>query len=116
GWARIRFLYCGVCGSDLAQYEGRRPGTYPRYLGHEFVAMVESVADSVEGINVGDVVVSDLNYRCQHCYQCVAGRSHLCTSGQTARFTTRAFAECANVDATYLWPIRNQRLHPRLSL
>jgi len=116
GWARIKFLYCGVCGSDMSQYEGSRSGQYPRSLGHEFVAIVESVADPVEGIDVGDLVVSDLNYRCHHCYQCSAGRSHLCLVGQSGRFTNRAFSERANIDATYLWPIRNQSLHPQLAL
>lgn len=116
GWARIRFQYCGVCGSDLSQYEGRRPGPYPRSLGHEFVATVEAIGKNVDAINVGDIVVSDLNYRCCHCLQCKAGRTHLCLTGQSGRFTNRGFADRASLDATYLWPIRDQALHPRLAL
>src|SRR5712691_11746205 len=73
GWARIRFHYCGLCGSDLAQYEGRRSISYPRFIGHEFVATVEAVSPSVAGIGAGDLVLSDLNYRCGSCYQCKVG-------------------------------------------
>lgn len=101
-WVRVRFLYCGLCGSDLSTFEGRRTIGYPRSLGHEFLAQVEAVGAGVVGFAPGDLVTSDLNYRCGECDQCAAGRSHLCRSGQSGLFSNRAFAELGDLHADYL--------------
>jgi threonine dehydrogenase-like Zn-dependent dehydrogenase len=97
GWVRMRFLFCGICGSDLSAYEGRREIEYPRSLGHEFIAEVVEIGDGVDGFAPGDLVTSDLNYRCGACDQCLAGRSHLCREGQTAHFSNRAFAVTGDI-------------------
>jgi threonine dehydrogenase-like Zn-dependent dehydrogenase len=102
GWVRVRFLYCGLCGSDLSAFEGRRTIGYPRSLGHEFLARVEAVGEEVVSFAPGDLVTSDLNYRCGKCDQCEAGRSHLCRSGQSGLFSNRAFAEFGDLHADYL--------------
>src|SRR3954470_24299009 len=78
GWARVRFEYCGVCGTDRSHVGGQRPVDFPLPLGHEWVAVVEATGPGVEDVAAGDVVVSDLNFRCGACRQCQAGRSHLC--------------------------------------
>src|ERR1700733_62255 len=115
-WARVRMRYCGICGSDISQYNGRPGRRYPVSLGHEFVGIVDDVGPDVTNVQIGDVVISDLNYRCGVCLQCRAGRSHLCLEGQSNRHTNRGFAGFANLDASYLWPIRDGTLHPRLTL
>lgn len=116
GQVRVRFLYCGLCGSDLSTFEGRRPIRYPRSLGHEFVAEVHEVGSAVDGFVPGDVVTSDLNFRCGACDQCTAGRSHLCRSGQTGQFSNRAFAEFGDLHPNYLVPIGgNAQRHLALS-
>lgn len=99
---RVRFLYCGLCGSDLSTFEGRRPIDYPRSLGHEFIAEVHEAGSAVDGFSPGDIVTSDLNFRCGSCDQCGAGRSHLCRSGQSGLFTNRAFAEFGDLQSDYL--------------
>jgi len=101
-WARLRFLYCGLCGSDISQFEGRPDADYPISLGHEFVAEVVETGEAVKSVRVGDLVTSDLNFRCGECDHCRAGRSHLCRRGQESRFTNRAFAEFGDIDASYL--------------
>lgn len=102
GWARVRFRYCGLCGSDISHFEGRPGVTYPIAVGHEFVGEVVDVGAGVEGIAPGDVVTSDLNYRCGECDHCRAGRSHLCRVGQQGLFTNRGFADLGDLDASYL--------------
>jgi threonine dehydrogenase-like Zn-dependent dehydrogenase len=102
GWVRVSFRYCGLCGSDISYFEGRPGTTYPMTIGHEFVAEVAAVGDGVTWLGPGDVVTSDLNFRCGDCDHCRAGRSHLCRVGQQGLFTNRGFADLADIHASYL--------------
>lgn len=111
---RIRFLFCGICGSDLSMFEGRRRIDYPVSLGHEFVAEVVSVGEQVENTAPGEFVTSDLNYRCGTCDHCRAGRSHLCRRSGDGLFSNRGFAELADIHAGYL--TRLEAPHRRLAL
>jgi L-iditol 2-dehydrogenase len=101
-WARLRFLYCGLCGSDILQFQGRPGASYPISVGHEFVAEVVEAGAQVDSVSIGDLVTSDLNFRCGECDHCRAARSHLCRSGQQELFTNRAFSEFGDIDASYL--------------
>lgn len=105
-WVRIRFLYCGICGSDLSKFENRNPVEYPRSIGHEFVAEVVDVGTDVDRLQAGDIVTSDLNFRCEHCDHCKSGRSHLCRTGQVALFSNRAFAEYGDIQHSYLTKVK----------
>lgn len=100
GWVRLRFLYCGLCGSDLSHFAGRPGASYPVSVGHEFVA--EVVGTRVDLLERGDIVTSDLNFRCGSCDHCRAGRSHLCRVGQQGLFSNRAFSDYGDIDASYL--------------
>jgi threonine dehydrogenase-like Zn-dependent dehydrogenase len=101
-WVRVRFLYCGLCGTDLSAYEGRQEVSYPLAVGHEFVGEVLEVGDAVTALVPGDVVTSDLNYRCGVCDQCAAGRSHLCRDGAIGLFSNRGFADQGDLHERYL--------------
>jgi|HubBroStandDraft_6_1064221.scaffolds.fasta_scaffold59237_3 threonine dehydrogenase-like Zn-dependent dehydrogenase len=114
-WARLRFLYCGVCGSDMSQFEARRDASYPVSLGHEFIAEVLEIGDAVENVCPGDIVTSDLNYRCGVCDRCRAGRSHLCREGQIGLFSNRAFGDFGDIHASYLLRIDGEP-HTHLAL
>lgn len=98
---RLRFLYCGLCGSDITHFESQE-GSYPVSVGHEFIAEVTAVGADVESLSPGDVVTSDLNYRCGTCDHCLAGRSHLCRDGQQGLFTNRAFSDIGDIHFSYL--------------
>lgn len=89
----VEILYCGICGSDMSMYEGRRSLQYPVSIGHEFVGRIAALPESHGGsLSLGDVVTGDFNHRCGRCDHCVEGRSHLCRHGQVApRFSHRAF-------------------------
>lgn len=101
-YVRVRFAYCGLCGSDLSKFEASTAVTYPMSLGHEFVAEVVAVGERAEQFRPGDVVTSDLNYRCGRCDQCLAKRSHLCREAGARLFTNRGFAELADIHVDYL--------------
>ncbi|MDX6306975.1 MAG: hypothetical protein QOI06_21 [Nocardioidaceae bacterium] len=102
---RVRFLYCGLCGSDLSRFDGQRDIAYPVSMGHEFVGEVIDVGHDVGNLKPGDLVTSDLNYRCGQCPQCRAHRSHLCTKGRIGLFSNRGFAEYGDLDASYMLPL-----------
>lgn len=103
GFARVRFLACCICGSDISKFEGRRPDLgYPYALGHEFTAEVIEVGAGVDRVRPGDFVTSDLNYRCGGCDQCREGRSHLCREAHRGAFSNRAFANFGDIEASYL--------------
>ncbi len=101
-WVRIRFRFCGLCGSDLSMFEGRQTISYPIAVGHEFIAEVVECGSVVDGLSPGDLVTSDLNYRCGKCEPCLSGRSHLCEEGQIGRFGNRGFAGLGDIHESYL--------------
>jgi threonine dehydrogenase-like Zn-dependent dehydrogenase len=86
----------------MSEFESRRATSYPASLGHEFIAEVVAVGMSVGSVKVGDIVTSDLNYRCGRCEHCQGHRSHLCREGQIGRFSNRAFADLGDIHASYL--------------
>jgi 2-desacetyl-2-hydroxyethyl bacteriochlorophyllide A dehydrogenase len=64
GEALLRVRACGICGSDLHTY---REGLFPdlgaevgngRVLGHEFSGEIEQINGQIEGLSVGDRVVT----------------------------------------------------------
>jgi (R,R)-butanediol dehydrogenase/meso-butanediol dehydrogenase/diacetyl reductase len=84
-------------------------------IGHEFVGEVVAAGEGVTWLAPGDVVTSDLNFRCGDCDHCRAGRSHLCRVGQQGLFTNRGFADLADLQASYLFRL-DGRPQPHLTL
>lgn len=81
----IEVKYCGLCGSDLHKYEGRktvRPLTYPAILGHEISGIVKNIGKNVKNFKVGDRVTADPNYACGECYYCKHNLPHLCENSK----------------------------------
>ena len=101
-WVRVRFRFCGLCGSDLSMFEDRQTISYPIAVGHEFIAEVVECGEAVDRLSPGDLVTSDLNYRCGKCEPCLAGRSHLCDEGQIGLFSNRGFAGLGDIHESYL--------------
>jgi len=68
-----------ICGTDSSEWaHGPTLTRPPVVLGHEFVGRVAAVGDGVEGISVGERVVSGAGVSCGHCEWCRAGRTNLC--------------------------------------
>lgn len=89
-WLRLRPLFCGICGSDMALLTGKSspalsPFTsFPVILGHEILAEVSETGDGVQGLSVGDRVVVDPYISCEMrelvpCQPCSTGQRCLCT-------------------------------------
>ena len=78
----LRVAACGVCTSELDQWEGTSAGlSYPRFPGHEVSGIVEQVGSRVDSFKPGDPV--------------------------GAWVTSRGFAEYVAVKAEYCFPAGN---------
>jgi (R,R)-butanediol dehydrogenase/meso-butanediol dehydrogenase/diacetyl reductase len=92
GMVEADVRYCGICGSDVAEYahgpfairlrphalSGQAP---PVTLGHEISGRITAVGDDVAGLAPGDRVSVDACWRCGNCPACRAGRYNLCPLG-----------------------------------
>jgi (R,R)-butanediol dehydrogenase/meso-butanediol dehydrogenase/diacetyl reductase len=91
GFALIDVAYCGICGSDLAEYRagpsmislrphpltGQAP---PLTLGHEFSGRVAAMGPG-SSLAAGTRVTADACWRCGRCAACLSGDYHLCRLG-----------------------------------
>lgn len=100
----VQYLFCGICGGDYSVYCGRRT-KYPVSLGHEFVAVIVESGINCTEYSVGDIVISDFNYRCNNCKYCKNGKSHLCVHNDIQKFSNRGFANYASIHKNYLYKI-----------
>jgi (R,R)-butanediol dehydrogenase/meso-butanediol dehydrogenase/diacetyl reductase len=106
GQVRLRVKACGICGTDLHEYnEGpflipSRPHPLtgmdkgPVILGHEFSAEVESIGQEVDDFTGGErVTVNPLLY-CGVCPYCRSGEFNMCVKlGTIGLAADGAFAE-----------------------
>jgi threonine dehydrogenase-like Zn-dependent dehydrogenase len=83
GHAILRVQMVGMCGSDLNTFRGKNPlVTYPRILGHEIAATVET-CDTSSGLAAGNSVTVSPYTSCGSCSSCLAGRPNACQYNQT---------------------------------
>jgi len=73
----MKIKACGICGSDIACYEGRSTeGRYdiaPYIPGHEFGGVIVEVGSEVKNFKVGDKVTGDCTMGCNACVNCKNG-------------------------------------------
>ncbi len=95
----LRVRRIGICGSDLAIYDGREKDLHlPVIPGHEFAGEVVEHGPGVEGIAIGDRVAVNLVRNCGSCYQCRKGQGNLCLNPNLIGFHSNGgFAEYACV-------------------
>src|ERR1700754_1019779 len=74
----IEMAACGVCHSDLSAANGTIPLPPPIVLGHEGAGVVVEVGEDVEGLAVGDHVISCFISACGKCRYCLQNRPSLC--------------------------------------
>ena len=117
----IKVKSTGVCHSDLHLWEGGydtgdgfmkvtdRGVKFPVTPGHEVVGNVEDVGDSVEGVNIGDLVLVYPWIGCGECPTCKKGDMNLCESPRSLGvFQDGGYAEYVLVpDAKFLAKIDN---------
>lgn len=84
GEALLRVRRIGLCGTDLSTYLGRNPlVTYPRILGHEVAATIESVPPNDLELSAGKDVTLSPYTSCGACSSCRQGRVNTCRVNQT---------------------------------
>lgn len=82
---KVSVLECGICGTDRDIVAGKY-GTAPEgrselVLGHENFGRVVQVGSQVNGLRVGDEVVSTVRRGCGICRYCRTNRSDFCETG-----------------------------------
>ncbi|WP_456439059.1 2,3-butanediol dehydrogenase [Caldithrix abyssi] len=89
GEVKIKVEWCGICGTDLHEYEAGpifiptsphplTKKTPPVTLGHEFSGVIVEIGEGVSNWKKGDRVVVDACIVCGECYYCKNGMYHLC--------------------------------------
>jgi (R,R)-butanediol dehydrogenase/meso-butanediol dehydrogenase/diacetyl reductase len=85
GMVKLRVNFCGICGSDMHEYESENParalGFMQAVMGHEFSGEIVAVGDGVTSVNVGQHAVGNPGPGCGSCRYCTAGRENLCRAG-----------------------------------
>ena len=94
----LEVLRAAICGTDAGEWadgpnlislDRPHPGSGhsgPVVMGHEFVGRVAAVGDGVEGLEVGDRVVSGAGVSCGRCPWCLSGRTNICAGYYTIGF------------------------------
>lgn len=84
GYALLKILYGGICGSDLGSYRGSFAYfEYPRTPGHEFSAEIIEIGENDKGLEKGMKVTCNPYFNCNECYSCERDIVNACMSNQT---------------------------------
>ena len=95
----VKVSVCGICGSDLAAWQGSGHKKYPYTPGHEFCGTIEKLGKNVVGFHVGQRVVIDPNLGCGKCRFCRMGKPNICDFLKTRSVKSNGgFAEYVALD------------------
>ena len=106
---KVKIAFCGLCGTDPENLEGRfglmPPEAYkqPRILGHEASGKIAAIGSNVKGkFKVGQRVAMDFRGSCGACYYCQNGMENYCRNGVHA---SGSFAEYAVYPESAIYPL-----------
>ncbi|MGO4334001.1 zinc-binding dehydrogenase [Labrys sp. KB_33_2] len=116
--ALIKVDRCGICGTDIHIFKGHYAAdTLPFIPGHELTGTVSRVGDRVQGFEVGQRVVADVNIGCGHCYFCRRGEVLNCQAvSQIGIHRDGGFAEFVAVPARLVIPAPSEAKPELLAL
>ncbi len=77
GEAVVRISYCGICGTDIHNYQSGAVEN-PAVCGHEWMGEVAAVGAGVTNFREGDRVIGGIAPACGDCSACRAGYSQDC--------------------------------------
>ncbi|MCP5181350.1 MAG: alcohol dehydrogenase catalytic domain-containing protein [Pseudomonadales bacterium] len=108
--ALLQVEVCGICGSDVEQFDGALRTPMPVIPGHEPLGRIAAIGDRAArrwGVDVGDRVAVETMLSCRHCQPCLGGSYHLCDE-------RRIYSYIPLSDAPGLWGAYAQYmyLHP----
>lgn len=120
GMVEAEVAWCGICGSDIAEYAhgpfAIRPGRVhaltgqqpPVTLGHEFSGRITALGEGVTGLALGDRVAADACWRCERCPACLSGEyNHCAQSGSIGLASDGAMAARVRFPAYCAVPLPN---------
>ena len=87
-FVRVQVSACGICGSDLALYNGKRDLSNERYFGHELSGTITQTGSTTNGLKVGMRVASELVKGCGKCWYCRNGMQNT-QNGMTTDYLLR---------------------------
>jgi (R,R)-butanediol dehydrogenase/meso-butanediol dehydrogenase/diacetyl reductase len=80
----VEVARAAICGTDSSEWlHGPLLARPPVVLGHEFVGRITATGPDVDGLAIGDRVVSGAGVSCGECDWCRAGRTNLCARYRT---------------------------------
>jgi (R,R)-butanediol dehydrogenase/meso-butanediol dehydrogenase/diacetyl reductase len=82
GEVKIKVKWCGICGSDIVDYENG-PTNIPEVpitFGHEFSGEVVELGKGVKGIHAGDRVAVNPGVYCYKCHRCLHDQYMACVN------------------------------------
>jgi len=95
---KVKIAYCGLCGTDPENIEGRfgliprEAYQKPQILGHEASGTIVAFGKNIRSYKVGQRVACDFKGACGACYYCRNGMEHYCLQPKRA---SGSFAEYA---------------------
>jgi L-iditol 2-dehydrogenase len=95
GFARVRVVATGICGTDIHVAHDEYKYEAPVVMGHEILGVVESVGDPADAAWIGARVACETYYStCETCEWCRAGSRNLCPNRRSlGSFENGGFAE-----------------------
>jgi len=108
GEALVEVKYCGICGTDIAIFNGIHPrAKYPLIMGHEFSGVVREIKSDL--LKIGDRVVVNPLISCFSCRPCSEKNEHICQNLQLLGIDSNGgFAKYVVVDAKKLHKIPDE--------
>lgn len=89
-WAWLRVEACGLCGTDVEQFDGSFTGSAwpagPMIPGHEVVGVIDEIGDATSArwaVSAGDRVAIEPSIPCGSCPPCLSGEYVSCRGWPT---------------------------------
>jgi len=93
----VRVEACGICGSDVMEWDRIRKA--PLVLGHEIAGVVVDVGEGAGEYKKGDRVTAAHHVPCNTCRYCLSGHHTVCDTLRTTKFDPGGFAEFLRLPA-----------------
>ncbi len=85
GYALLKIVASGICGTDLHFMHGRLVSPAERILGHEFLGEIVDLGEGdTDGLKIGDKVIYNMAAPCGQCKLCKTGDSANCLNFEVA--------------------------------
>ncbi|WP_109744857.1 alcohol dehydrogenase catalytic domain-containing protein [Arcicella aurantiaca] len=109
GEIKIKLSKVGICGSDVHLFLGHRLLDKPTIIGHKGLGFIDKIGDGVEGRELGERVVIELNIPCRKCRYCLSGHGNICVNKSVIGLNKAGcFAEYVTISTDFAWKVPNE--------